>query len=237
MTSRDKKESHLFLPLAVYGPAPGSRPDRGPPYAHLGNAALRDAVRKAAAAARATGTAAEKAESAADRAEQQAAAGTGPHVLAFERHQQDVVRRAAAIRKVTEAAGPTAEHEGILTEADMPEREKAALRRRVQEKDNRDAKHLRTEAVTMRRTARGARYRESGLQEELERRTRHDRQVDVEEPSQLSLWSFTPPYADRTTMDLSPPRQAPEDAPNVPMPWYGGPGVHFGVGSAGMSPF
>ncbi|MCX4549592.1 MULTISPECIES: MobF family relaxase [unclassified Streptomyces] len=70
------------------------------PYAHLSNSALRDAVRKAAAAARATRTTAERAEATADRAEQQAAAGTGPKALALNRRHDDVAGRAVAIREV-----------------------------------------------------------------------------------------------------------------------------------------
>ncbi|MET7319539.1 MobF family relaxase [Streptomyces sp. NPDC005549] len=83
-------------PATPSGPAPTA--DR--PYAHLSNSALRDATRKATAAAHATRTAAEKAEAAADRAEQQAAAGTGPNALALKRRHQDVAERAVAIREV-----------------------------------------------------------------------------------------------------------------------------------------
>ncbi|MGW2840600.1 MobF family relaxase [Streptomyces sp. NPDC001493] len=70
------------------------------PYAHLGNSALRDAMRKAAIAARATTTAADQAEADADRAEQRAAAGTGPKSLGLERHRQHVAERAVFIREV-----------------------------------------------------------------------------------------------------------------------------------------
>ncbi|MFD7580964.1 AAA family ATPase [Kitasatospora sp. NPDC059817] len=84
------------------------------PYAHLNNEALRDAARKAAAAARATRTAAEKAEAAADRAEQNATAGTGPNVLALSRRHQDVAERAGAIRAVRALAGVIAEHTARL---------------------------------------------------------------------------------------------------------------------------
>ncbi|WP_411143271.1 MobF family relaxase [Streptomyces sp. x-80] len=70
------------------------------PYHHLDNGALRDAIRKAATATRATQRAAEAAEAKADRAEQQAAAGTGPNVLALTRQHQDLITRADAIREV-----------------------------------------------------------------------------------------------------------------------------------------
>ncbi|MBD0689365.1 conjugal transfer protein TraA [Streptomyces sp. CBMA123] len=70
------------------------------PFAHLANSALRDAVRKATAAARATGAAADKAEAAADRVEQKVSAGTGPNVLALSRRQQEIAERAGAIREV-----------------------------------------------------------------------------------------------------------------------------------------
>ncbi|MEV8391796.1 MULTISPECIES: MobF family relaxase [unclassified Streptomyces] len=99
--TRDVPESeHLRTPDTT---VPTARPEPAPtadrPYAHFSNAALRDAVRKAATAARATGAAADKAEAAADRAEQQAAAGTGPNTLALNRGHQDVADRAAAIRE------------------------------------------------------------------------------------------------------------------------------------------
>ncbi|MCH0566936.1 MobF family relaxase [Streptomyces sp. MUM 2J] len=84
------------------------------PYAHLSNAALRDAARKAATAAHATRTAAEKAEAAADRAEQQAAAGTGPSALALNRRHQDVAERAVAIREVRALDGTIAERTARL---------------------------------------------------------------------------------------------------------------------------
>ncbi|MFB6533101.1 MobF family relaxase [Streptomyces noursei] len=80
------------------------------PYAHLSNAALQDAIRKAATAVRATRTTAEKAEAAADRAEHQAAAGTGPNVLAFNRKHQDLTTRAEAIREVRTVTDGIAQH-------------------------------------------------------------------------------------------------------------------------------
>lgn len=88
---------------------PDTAPTSDRPYAHLSNAALRDAIRKAAAAARATGTAAERAETAADRAGQKAAAGAGPTVLALTRRQQDVANRAEAIRDFRALGGAIAE--------------------------------------------------------------------------------------------------------------------------------
>ncbi|MEU4206014.1 MobF family relaxase [Streptomyces sp. NPDC026294] len=91
-------------------PPPTPAADR--PYAHLTTSALRDAVRKATVAARATSAAADKAEAAADHAEQQAAAGAGPNALAHSRRQQDIAQRAAAIREaralgrtITESTG------------------------------------------------------------------------------------------------------------------------------------
>ncbi|MFD0551607.1 MobF family relaxase [Streptomyces rectiviolaceus] len=90
-------------------PAPDTAPTTDRPYAHLSNAALRDAIRKAATAARATRTAAERAETAADRAGQLAAAGTGPNVLALHRRHQDVAQRAETIRYVRTLSGVIAE--------------------------------------------------------------------------------------------------------------------------------
>lgn len=89
--------------------APDAAPTADRPYAHLSNTALRDAIRKAATAARATQAAAEKAETVADRAGQQAAAGTGPNMLALNRRHQDVAHRAEAIRDVRALSGVIAE--------------------------------------------------------------------------------------------------------------------------------
>lgn len=88
---------------------PGTALSATRPYAHLSNTALRDAIRKAASATRATGTAAEKAEAATDRAGQQAGVGTGPNVLALNRRHQDVANHAAAIREVQALNGVIAE--------------------------------------------------------------------------------------------------------------------------------
>ncbi|MFF5106091.1 AAA family ATPase [Streptomyces sp. NPDC000134] len=101
----DVPEPEVRRPSVAERPAgPASAPDTAQigdrPYAHLSNTALRDAIRKAATATRATRAAAERAETAADRAEQQAAAGTGPNVLALNRRHQDVAHRAATIREV-----------------------------------------------------------------------------------------------------------------------------------------
>ncbi|MET8980971.1 MobF family relaxase [Streptomyces sp. NPDC004539] len=84
-------------------PSPSSEvtaPTANRPYAHLSNNALRDAIRKAATAARSTSAAADKAESKAAHAAQQALAGTGPAVLAFRRQHEDLAVRAAAICEV-----------------------------------------------------------------------------------------------------------------------------------------
>lgn len=58
--------------------------------------------------------------------------------------------------EVAEQAGPVSEHEAVLTEADMPQQDKAALLRRAKEKDNQAAKRLQAEAAKARSTARGA---------------------------------------------------------------------------------
>ncbi|MCC3767582.1 MobF family relaxase [Streptomyces sp. UNOC14_S4] len=75
-------------------------PAESRPYQHLGSAALRDAIQKAAAATRATERAADAAETKATRAEHQAAAGTGPTALAFNRRYEDLTTRANAIREI-----------------------------------------------------------------------------------------------------------------------------------------
>ncbi|MEE1797511.1 MobF family relaxase [Streptomyces sp. JV176] len=69
-------------------------------YRHLSDDALRAAVRKAAAATRTTRSAAEAIEAKATHAEQQAASGTGPNVLALSRRRQDLNARADAIHEV-----------------------------------------------------------------------------------------------------------------------------------------
>ncbi|MEV3853044.1 AAA family ATPase [Streptomyces sp. NPDC050095] len=278
-------------PTAEPIPEPASTTNR--PYAHLNSAALRDAVRKAAPAARATRTAAEKAEAAADRAAQQAAAGTGPNVLTLNRRHQDVANRATAVREVreldgliaertaglhgvqerleeleqqltatgrfgrpslrgddrgtaeadreallrtyeeagreleqlskrlrtaAEAAGPVAEYESVLAEADMPQEEKTALLRRAQEKDNQGAKRLRAEAVTMRSTADGAAYREAGLRDEVVLRARpnaqHPEGEDLPEPSRAPRPAS--PYASHAGVEdphLYEAPEAPSDGP------------------------
>ncbi|TYR58635.1 AAA family ATPase [Streptomyces parvus] len=272
---------------------PEAAPTADRPYAHLSNSALRDAVRKAATAARATSTAAEKAEAAADRAEREAAAGSGPNSLALHRRHQDVAERAAAIREVraldstiaertarlngtqariegleqqlaatgrfgrrpalrgderaaveadreallrtceatgqeleqmnarlqevAEQAGPVSEHEAVLTEADMPQQEKAVLLRRAKDKDNESAKQLRAEAIKARSTARGADHRVSSLQKEGRLRTQRGGQhLDADEsvaPSSPKPESW---YANRTAMDHTQPGPPPDSAQDAP---------------------
>lgn len=95
----------------------------GRPYAHLGDDALREALRRAVTASRATRRAAEEAEVRAVSAEQQAAAGAGPETLALADRQQRLTERATAIhdvRSVTEA---------ITQRADADRRDAEALGR------------------------------------------------------------------------------------------------------------
>ncbi|MYU02157.1 MULTISPECIES: MobF family relaxase [unclassified Streptomyces] len=276
-------------PTTPSEPAPTA--DR--PYAHLGSSALRDAVRKAAIAARATATAADKAEAAADRAAQEAAAGAGPRSLALQRRHQDVAERAVAIRDVraltgtiadrtaqlngtetriegldqqlaatgrfgraalrgderasveadreallrvreetvqeleqmdarlqeaTRQAGPVNEREDVLTEAEMPQQEKAALLRRAKAKDNEAAKQLRAEATKARSTAHGADHRVFGLQKETRLRAQHGhRHVDGGESDVPSCPKPESPYANRTTVDHTQPvpPDGTHDAPPV----------------------
>ncbi|MFH8345095.1 hypothetical protein [Streptomyces sp. NPDC018045] len=70
------------------------------PYGHFSDDALRAAIRKAAAATRAARRTVGEAEASADRAEQQAAAGSGPNVLALRREHDDLTARADAITKL-----------------------------------------------------------------------------------------------------------------------------------------
>ncbi|WP_327376528.1 relaxase domain-containing protein [Streptomyces sp. NBC_01216] len=94
---------------------PEAAPTAERPYAHLSNSALRDAVRKAASAARATNTAAGKAEAAADRAEREAAAGSGPNSLALQRRHEAVAERAVAICEVRALDSTIAERTARLS--------------------------------------------------------------------------------------------------------------------------
>ncbi|GAA2951482.1 MobF family relaxase [Streptomyces enissocaesilis] len=272
---------------------PEAAPTADRPYVHLSNSALRDAVRKAATAARATSTAAEKAEAAADHAEREAAAGSGPNSLALHRRHQDVAEQAAAIREVraldstiaertarlngtqariegleqqlaatgrfgrrpalrgderaaveadreallrtceatgqeleqmnarlqevAEQAGPVSEHEAVLTEADMPQQEKAVLLRRAMDKDNESAKQLRAEAIKARSTARGADHRVSSLQKEGRLRTqRRGQHLDADESVAPSSPKPESSYANRTAMDHTQPGPPPDSAQDAP---------------------
>ncbi|ATM24834.1 conjugal transfer protein TraA (plasmid) [Streptomyces alboflavus] len=90
-----------------------SRDDSAPTsntYDHLSNEALRNAIRTAATAARATRETYEKAELKADRAEQQAAANTGPNVLSFNRRYEDLTTRADAIREARDLTDAITHH-------------------------------------------------------------------------------------------------------------------------------
>jgi conjugative relaxase-like TrwC/TraI family protein len=79
------------------GPSDTTPQAESRPYEHLSHAGLRDAIRKATTATRATQRAAEAAEAEANRAEQQASSGNGPHVLALNRRHQDLTARAEGI--------------------------------------------------------------------------------------------------------------------------------------------
>ncbi|WP_234323528.1 MobF family relaxase [Streptomyces sp. NRRL F-2580] len=121
------------------------------------------------------------------------------------------------LHEAAELAGPVSEHEAVLTEADRPQQEKAALLRRAKDKDNQAAKQLRTEAAKARSTARGADHRVSGLQEEMTLRTQHGRQrADVEESAARSAPKPEYPYANRTAMDFVQPSPPPDNAQDAP---------------------
>ncbi|MDX3387566.1 MobF family relaxase [Streptomyces niveiscabiei] len=99
--AHDDAEPETANPSTHGTPSPeATAPTTNRPYAHLSNNALRDAIRKAATAARSTSAAADRAESKAAHAAQQTLAGTGPAVLAFRRQQEDLSVRAAAICEV-----------------------------------------------------------------------------------------------------------------------------------------
>ncbi|MGA4842122.1 MobF family relaxase [Streptomyces sp. G45] len=93
--------------------------DDARPYRHLSTQALRDAIRKAALAARSAGAAADEAEAKADHAEQQAAAGTGPNVLELRRRIHDLTIRAEAIhehRALTNTVARNVRAQGLITD-------------------------------------------------------------------------------------------------------------------------
>ncbi|MGW4883444.1 MobF family relaxase [Streptomyces murinus] len=89
-----------------------STPMANRPYKHLGDQGLRDAIRKASAARRATRTAASRADLVAGHAEQQAAAGVGPNVLAFNRRYRELLDRAEAISEVRSLTGSVDQYVG-----------------------------------------------------------------------------------------------------------------------------
>ncbi|MGW7292861.1 MobF family relaxase [Streptomyces xiamenensis] len=272
---------------------PDAAPTANRPYAHLSSTALREAVRRAATAARATTAAAEQAEGDATRAEQQAAAGTGPNVTAFNRRHQEVADRAVAIGEVRaldgaiaqrthellgmkaliegldeqlaatgrfgrpelrgdarsaavahrddllrgceeirrelehmnrrlngliEAAGPVSEHNTLISEADMPEHEVAALLGHAQEKDTDDARLLRAEAIRARSTAAGAARREADLRKEMSARpgagghqAGHDQSIGARRRPRVS------PYAEHSDIDAAQPDDLPKDSPSEPL--------------------
>lgn len=128
---------------------------------------------------------------------------------------QELEQMNARLRVVAQQAGPVGEHEAVLTEAEMPEREKAALLRRAIAKDNQAAKQLRAEATKARSTAHGADHRVSGLQEEMTLRVRGGRE-DAGEPSELSPPKREAPYANRTTMDYAQPDPPPGNVQQAP---------------------
>ncbi|HEY8980779.1 MAG TPA: MobF family relaxase [Streptomyces sp.] len=245
----DHDESEAANPSTFRAPSTSSETTASTthrPYAHLSDNALRDAIRKAATATRTTRTAADHAEAKAAHAEQQAAAGTGPAVLAFERHLHDLLTRAEAIREVraitdtvaqqtsaqrnagerlhqidqqlaavgrfgrpvlrgqerllveaeravvhaykaqvtgeldvlhnrlreqAAVAGPDGEHEGVLEDTAVLQRDSMTLAQHAQEKDEQAAVWLRREATKARGMASGAAHREACLRHELENRT------------------------------------------------------------------
>ncbi|MFD4210520.1 hypothetical protein ACFWRG_31545, partial [Micromonospora tulbaghiae] len=131
---------------------------------------------------------------------------------------QELEQMDTRLQEVTRQAGPVNEHEAVLTEADMPQQEKAALLRRAKAKDNEAAKQLRAEAIKARSTAHGADHRVSGLQKETSLRAQHGRQhVDADESAVPSAPKPDSSYANRTAVDHTqpaPPDSA-HDAPPV----------------------
>ncbi|WP_327368548.1 MobF family relaxase [Streptomyces sp. NBC_01217] len=130
---------------------------------------------------------------------------------------QDLEQMNTRLQEVAGQAGPVSEHEAVLTEADMPQQEKAALLRRAKAKDNEAAKQLRAEAIKARRTARGADHRVSGLQKEASLRTQRGRQhADADESVAPSSPKPESSYANRTAMDYTQPGPPPDSAQDAP---------------------
>lgn len=131
---------------------------------------------------------------------------------------QELEQMDARLQDVTRQAGPVNEYEAVLTEADMPQQEKATLLRRAKAKDDEAAKQLRAEAIKARSTARGADHRVSGLQNETRLRAQHGRQhVDADESEVPSSPKPESPYAERTAVDHTQPvpPDSTHDAPPV----------------------
>ncbi len=257
------------------------------PYAHLDANGLRTALRRATTASQATRAAAEEAEARATRAEQQAAAGTGPNVLALHRRLQDVAERAGAVRELRDVeqslaqsseaqqevrgelhhleeqlaavgrfgrpvlrgserdqgtaecdqlrqrleeaagevdrleqrsrelaavAGPSDEHEAVLTEEVVLTQDRGTLIRRAQRKDSVLAAELRQGASAASSTAQGAAHREVNLRAEADRRA----QDDETQPGQGRPTDSRSPYAVHDAMYEVPERQP--EPPSAPVP-------------------
>ncbi|WP_228447187.1 MobF family relaxase [Streptomyces paludis] len=120
----------------------------------------------------------------------------------------------ARLQEVAQQAGPIGEHEAALTEADLQEREKAALLRGAKEKDYQASKQLRAEATKARSTAQGSVYRATSLQKEtaLRAQSAHLR-ADAEEVATPQPESS---YADHTTVDHTLLSASPDPAQDAP---------------------
>ncbi|WP_244229869.1 MobF family relaxase [Kitasatospora albolonga] len=132
-----------------------------------------------------------------------------------ERAGQELEQLNARLQELAQHAGPVGEHDGVLTEADMPEPERAVLLRRAAVEDNQVAKQLRAEATKARSMARGAKYRVFSLEREVTMRARRWQQhTGTEEIAAAPSLKPETSYADRTTMDYA-QLSTPPDAPPV----------------------
>ncbi|MFI6372428.1 MobF family relaxase [Streptomyces sp. NPDC050546] len=132
---------------------------------------------------------------------------------------QELEQMNTRLQEVAEPAGLVSEHEAVLTEADMPQQEKAALLRRAKAKDNEAAKQLRAEATKARSRTRASDYRVTSLQKEMTLRSqRTDLHADADEVSAPSSPQLQSPYANHTGVQytqVSPPPDLSQDAPSV----------------------
>ncbi|UNZ21840.1 relaxase domain-containing protein [Streptomyces sp. 891-h] len=137
----------------------------------------------------------------------------------YEETGRELEQMNARSQEFAQVAGPADEQEGVLTEADMPQEEKAALLRRAQARDNQAAKQLRAEATKARGTACDAEHRDAGLRGELSARARGSAQTSSSGPQRQLGRDGVPvsPYTGPAGMDVYQSHDGPSEPPVGPL--------------------